>query len=123
MKILMVSNFYPPYYVGAYEHWCALVAEGLHQRGHDVKVLTSRSGAPSTGPFQENIRGVKVERLLGQYQYEFRELGWACVLARKYIDRQKHDMVHEPLDGLIGVRPQLQDVRDFARAVDEFKPD
>lgn len=44
MRILFVSNFYPPYELGGYEQWCQEVATHLMARGHDVSVLTSRYG-------------------------------------------------------------------------------
>lgn len=48
MRILFLSNFYPPYALGGYEQWCQEVAEGLSSRGHRVFVLTSRYGASGT---------------------------------------------------------------------------
>ncbi len=44
MRILFISNFYPPYAIGGYEQWCQEVADSLIDRGHDVHVLTSRYG-------------------------------------------------------------------------------
>ena len=44
MKILVVSNYYPPHYVGGYELGCHDVVEGLKAKGHQVQVLTSRYG-------------------------------------------------------------------------------
>ncbi len=44
MRILFLSNFYPPHDVGGYEQWCEEVANGLMDRGHEVAVLTSRHG-------------------------------------------------------------------------------
>jgi glycosyltransferase involved in cell wall biosynthesis len=41
MKILFLSNFYPPVSRGGYEQWCQEVADGLVMRGHEVSVLTS----------------------------------------------------------------------------------
>ena len=124
MKILIVSNLYPPYYVGGYELRCALAAEGLYQRGHDVKVLTSRFGLSFTARVQENMRGVTIDRVLRQYLIGPQPpVGSSTILARKYISRTKHPTVHETFDALIGIRPQLQDVRHFIRVVDEFKPD
>lgn len=41
MRILVLTNFYPPYYVGGYELGCRDVVEALMARGHDVRVLTS----------------------------------------------------------------------------------
>lgn len=45
MKLLIVSNLYPPYIMGGYELGCARVAAALRQRGHQIKVLTSTYGA------------------------------------------------------------------------------
>ncbi len=41
MKLLFLSNFYPPVSRGGYEQWCHEVLGGLRNRGHDVVVLTS----------------------------------------------------------------------------------
>ena len=41
MRILFLSNFYPPVSRGGYEQWCQEVADGLVARGHEVTVLTS----------------------------------------------------------------------------------
>lgn len=46
MRILVVSNFYPPYFVGGYELGCRDVVNTLRARGHEVLVLTSRYGSP-----------------------------------------------------------------------------
>lgn len=45
MRLLFLTNFYPPINRGGYEQWCQEVAESLHQRGHEVMVLTSRYGS------------------------------------------------------------------------------
>jgi glycosyltransferase involved in cell wall biosynthesis len=44
MRILFLSNFYPPASRGGYEQWCQEVLDGLRSRGHDVIVLTSNFG-------------------------------------------------------------------------------
>lgn len=41
MKILIVTNLYPPHHVGGYEIGCRDVAQKLRARGHDIHVLTS----------------------------------------------------------------------------------
>ena len=41
MKILVVSNLYPPHHIGGYELGCRDVVEKLRARGHAVTVLTS----------------------------------------------------------------------------------
>ena len=43
MKVLALSNLYPPDVIGGYELACAQAVDGLLARGHDVRVLT---GAP-----------------------------------------------------------------------------
>jgi glycogen(starch) synthase len=44
MRILVISNFYPPHFIGGYEIGCRDVVEGLKSRGHEVSVLTSTHG-------------------------------------------------------------------------------
>lgn len=44
MKILVLSNLYPPHYVGGYELHCQSIVEALRARGHTVHVLTSDHG-------------------------------------------------------------------------------
>ena len=41
MKILVVTNLYPPHHVGGYELGCRDVVEKLRARGHTLHVLTS----------------------------------------------------------------------------------
>ena len=44
MRILVLSNLYPPNVVGGYERLCHEVSTELARRGHEVTVLTSRYG-------------------------------------------------------------------------------
>ena len=41
MRILVLTNLYPPHYVGGYELRCRDITEALQERGHEVRVLTS----------------------------------------------------------------------------------
>ena len=45
MRILLVSNLYPPYWLGGYEQIAEWVALGLKRRGHVVEVLTGHGPA------------------------------------------------------------------------------
>lgn len=45
MKVLFLSNYYPPHEVGGYEQLCRDVAIRLVQQGHMAQVLTSTWGA------------------------------------------------------------------------------
>ena len=51
MKILVLSNLYPPDVIGGYELGCKQVVDALRGRGHDVLVLTTapRTPAPAVG--------------------------------------------------------------------------
>jgi glycosyltransferase involved in cell wall biosynthesis len=44
MRILVISNLYPPNVIGGYERLCFEVTAGLAELGHDMTVLTSRFG-------------------------------------------------------------------------------
>jgi glycogen synthase len=41
MKIVTLTNLYPPHYLGGYELICCMVTNELRARGHQVQVLTS----------------------------------------------------------------------------------
>jgi len=40
MKMLVVSNLYPPHYIGGYELRCQCIVDDLRTRGHEIHVLT-----------------------------------------------------------------------------------
>ncbi|HSB70230.1 MAG TPA: glycosyltransferase family 4 protein [Candidatus Methylomirabilis sp.] len=44
MRILVLSDHFPPHFVGGYEIICEDVVDGLRERGHEVAVLTSTFG-------------------------------------------------------------------------------
>jgi len=41
MKMLFITNYYPPEVRGGYELWCQEVAESLANRGHEMTIVTS----------------------------------------------------------------------------------
>ncbi len=41
MRLLFLTNFYPPASRGGYEQWCREVADGLFSNGHEIFILTS----------------------------------------------------------------------------------
>lgn len=45
MRLLFLTNLYPPFELGGYEQWCFEIAQGLRVRGHEVYILTSRHRA------------------------------------------------------------------------------
>src|SRR3990170_5118019 len=69
MRILFVSNFYPPVRLGGYSQWCHEVAESLKDRGHDVGVLTSNYEDKKALNSEERVyRLLHLENDLDYYQ-------------------------------------------------------
>ena len=58
MRILVISNFYPPDVMGGYELGCAEATAELTRRGHEVRVLTStpRSADAAEDPTRRVLR-------------------------------------------------------------------
>lgn len=56
MRVLFVSNLYPPNVVGGYEQLCFNVAGAFAARGHDVWVLTSGYGGGTAEYARQTIR-------------------------------------------------------------------
>ncbi|HEY7425728.1 MAG TPA: glycosyltransferase family 4 protein [Gemmataceae bacterium] len=54
MKVLVLSNLYPPDFLGGYEIGCRQAADALAESGHDVLVLTSAPRLPA--PSEPHVR-------------------------------------------------------------------
>lgn len=61
MRVLFVSNLFPPAGRGGYEQWCDEIASAFVERGHTVAVLSSRVRQP---PAEDASRPFAVHRLL-----------------------------------------------------------
>lgn len=76
MRILILSNYYPPLSVGGYEIACEQAVAGLQARGHELRVLTSRWRAAEISPETESATDSKtaskteVLRSLAQIDYQ-----------------------------------------------------
>ncbi len=69
MRILFLSNFYPPARPGGYTQWCHEVAQQLAERGHTIGVLTSRYERTKVPVSESNIyRLLHLEGDLNYYQ-------------------------------------------------------
>jgi len=55
LKILVISNLFPPHVLGGYEILCGQVRDGLAARGHEVAVLTSDHGLAGGGAPEEGV--------------------------------------------------------------------
>jgi glycogen(starch) synthase len=108
MKILVVSNLYPPHHQGGYELRCAQVVGHLQRQGHDVRVVTSCYqiiGTTNAAVVREDsVNGVSVTRFLRQHRLDPRQPG-----GRLY--------------NLDVVRRQITDLGRFGEILDDFKPD
>ncbi len=108
MKILIVSNLYPPHHHGGYELRCAQVADYLTRQGHAVRVVTSDyqiTGATHGAAVrEESVNGIRVSRLLRQHRLAPWQPG-----GRLY--------------NLDVVKRQIVDLSSFRDILDEWKPD
>ncbi len=69
MRILFLSNFFPPARPGGYTQWCHEVAERLAKQGHTIGVLTSRYELAKAPANEQNIyRLLHLEGDLAYYQ-------------------------------------------------------
>lgn len=67
MKILVVSNFYPPIHAWGYTLWCQEVSDCLKARGHHLVVLTSDYQADNAPPEEGVYRWLRLENDLNFY--------------------------------------------------------
>jgi len=68
MRLLFLTNFYPPLDRGGWEQWCQEVASALCLRGHEVSVLTSDYLAKTIRGAEANIdRSLSLESDLVNY--------------------------------------------------------
>jgi glycogen(starch) synthase len=56
LRILFLTNLYPPFIIGGYEIACAQTAEAMRSRGHEVQVLTTWSHIPQETKTPEWVR-------------------------------------------------------------------
>lgn len=67
MRILFISNFYPPYTIGGMEYRCQETVEKLLKRGHEIAVLTSSYGRRE--PYSPNNRIFRLLALESDLNY------------------------------------------------------
>jgi glycogen(starch) synthase len=70
VKILVVSNFYPPDGIGGYELGCAQMVDALRGRGHDVRVLTGTSSVADDLSHDHVRRTLSVPPIYSQAQMD-----------------------------------------------------
>ena len=99
MRLLFITNFYPPHDIGGYEQWAFDVASGLIELGHEITILTSRHTGRTGG---------------GDSGHH--------VIRRLHLDSDI--AYYRPLSGLLGrKRRERQNIREVGRAIRESNPD
>jgi len=101
MKVLVISNLYPPHYIGGYELHCAAIVEALRERGHDVEVLTSNHGLDAESPADATTGVERTLRVHGHFGHPWlgiRQLtkleGHNNQMLRRAVDRVQPDVVY-----------------------------
>lgn len=95
MRILFLSNLYPPHAHGGYEQWCQEAAVELVCRGHQVHVITSTSDISETSALTIQD-GVTVHRCLNpEVQAGLAHSLVRMLLHRNRLERQNIDFVRK----------------------------
>jgi glycosyltransferase involved in cell wall biosynthesis len=93
MRILFLSNFYPPYELGGWEQNCREIVLHLRERGHICYVLTSRYGVHSVNPSEKGVmRRLHLEADIHRYR------PLAFFLQRPFQDKENKRVLKEVLD-------------------------
>lgn len=96
MRILVISNLYPPFSIGGYEERCRQVIDRLRSRGHTVRVLTSTHGL--NGEQMDN----QIHRRLAIHGYFGHP--WLPIQQLFFLEKHNHHVLREELAGF---RPDL----------------
>jgi glycosyltransferase involved in cell wall biosynthesis len=100
MRILFLSNLYPPNHLGGMELRCRQVVEGLQSRGHTCLVLTSRFVPPGGAPVEAHPQ------------------------VRRTLHLEANVTHYRPLDYLVRHPARLRsNLRQLQATVAEFRPD
>lgn len=105
MKILVVSNLYPPDVIGGYELGCRQAVEALRARGHEVRVLTSAPRRP-VPPEPGVARRLRLTEIWSPYLF-LKSLPVTAHLGQSDSHRIDAANVHALLDELDGFRPDV----------------
>jgi glycosyltransferase involved in cell wall biosynthesis len=77
MRILVISNYYPPFEIGGWEQLTNDVVQRLEHRGHAVHVLTSEHRAPELGQAEAKIdRVLRLQSPNHEHYSPLRTLFW-----------------------------------------------
>ncbi len=106
MKVLVLSNLYPPDVIGGYELGCKQVVDALRARGHDARVLTIAPRTPA--PHEPHVlRALKVSEVWNSNRYVL-------------------DLSHPVTNRLMQAEAtgvSAFNVHALTRAIEDFRPD
>ncbi|HEU5082096.1 MAG TPA: glycosyltransferase family 4 protein [Acidimicrobiales bacterium] len=95
MRVLALSNLYPPHALGGYEWSAHDVLRRLHERGHDVEVLTTETRLPEVADGE--VAPFPVHRILGWY-WDDHELTSPHPVRRLALERRNLRALRAALD-------------------------
>ena len=104
MKILVLSNLYPPDIIGGYELGCKQVVDALRIRGHEVRVLTTAPRKPVAGEGHV-VRKLQLSDVWNDYVFHH------------------NSPVTSHLIEAESVLVNAYNVHALTREIDEFRPD
>ncbi len=106
MKVLVLSNLYPPDVIGGYELGCKQVVDALRGRGHDARVLTIAPRTPV--PTEPHVtRSLRVSEV------------WN---SNRYVMERNHNVTTRLMEAeATGV--SAFNVHALTRAIEDFRPD
>jgi len=106
LKILVLSNLYPPDIIGGYELGCKQVVDALRDRGHDARVLTIAPRTPVA--FEPHVlRSFKLSEV------------WN---SNRYVLDKNHDVTNRLLEAeATGV--SAYNIHVLTKTIEDFKPD
>ena len=99
MRILVVSDYYPPYYIGGYELGCKDIVDRLARKGHNVVVLTSIYGVNRVtveGNVHRLLRLQQIPKINSYYKKLFKlaNIGYKDnAIIREFIRRFHPDVI------------------------------
>ena len=91
MKILAITNLYPPHHAGTFDQHCQAVIEALRLRGHTVFILTSSHGLRSAQQDEEIYRCLLLNGVYGHPAV-------TAYLELKSLELHNHQVLQEAIE-------------------------
>ncbi|HUI03822.1 MAG TPA: glycosyltransferase [Acidimicrobiales bacterium] len=107
MRVLAVTNLYPPHHVGGYEIACRGVMERFHRAGHEVMVLTAGTRVPGVADDARPETVTVRRRLDGWWDWERFAPARPGLLRRVAVERTNQRAV---LDAVRDFRPDVASI-------------